>query len=489
MDKKLNKDIRNNEISNIMSKKLTRREALTRVAKIGIAVGAAAIVAGVGSYLYVTRAPPVEKKIVVPHPSGWESWAPGLRLIPKFEEETGIKVDLRLMPWGEFDRKQVMEAVSETGVYDVYTCYDAAAWAEARPHMMILDDYIKETFGSIKAFEDNLLSPDYKWSLMYEGHYIYVPIHANEQFLVYRRNLFEDPENKRKFKEEYGRELTVPKTLEELHEVALFFNNPPTLYGYTTNAGYPDWWITHVFHDSGGKYYDEDLKFVPAHDRTQRDLLRKVMEWLYDGLHKHKYINLDSLKALTGDVYDFFVAGNAAMAFGWFGDYWGREKPGLHAPTYRERLGPVDATLMPSIDGKHRGSGFGGVWVHGIPKGVKNPDWSWEYIKWAIGEEAQMACAGGQIPPFKDIAEKAAKTPLPFAPDKMLVDPAWLKAESLSHFYHKARGKLWPEAADAINFKFRELLKAYYAGEIDVDDVIDKYNEFWEGKKAELGIP
>jgi ABC-type glycerol-3-phosphate transport system substrate-binding protein len=473
----------------MMQRIVTRREAIGKMGKIAITAGVVAASAIAGYYAYSVSLPPVEKKIVVPHPSGWESWAPGLRLIPEFERDTGISVDLRLMPWGEFDRKQALEAVNETGAYDVYTSYDAGAWAEVRPHMIVLDDYIKKTYGSIEAFEANLLSPNYKWSLQYEGHYIYVPIHANEQFLVYREQLFNDPSNKEKFKKQFGRELTVPKTLDELHEVASFFNNPPTLYGFTINAGYPDWIITHVFHDSGGKYFDDELRFVPAHDRRMRDLLRKIMEFFYDGLYTYKYINLDSLKALTGDVYDFFVAGNAAMAFGWFGDYWGREKPGLHAPVYRERLGPIGAAMMPSIDGEHRGSGFGGVWVHGIPKGAKNPDWSWEYIKWAISEKVQMACAGGQIPPFKDIAEKAARTPLPFAPDKMLVDPAWMTAESLSHFYNIARGRMYPQATDAINFKFRELLKAYYAGQIDVDKVIDEFNEYWERRKEELGIP
>jgi len=430
-----------------------------------------------------------KKRIVLPHPSGWESWAPGLRLIPKFEKESGIKVDLRLMPWGEFDRRQVMDAISESGVFDVYTCYDAGSWAGALPHMMILDDYIKKTYGSLEAFEANLLSPDYKWSLMYQGHYVYVPMHTNEQFLVYRKALFEDPSNKAKFKQKFGRDLTVPKTLKELHEVASFFNNPPTLYGFTINAGYPDWVVTHLFYDSGGKYFDDDLRFVPAIDSAQRELLKAVMKWYYDGFHTYGYINLDSLKALTGDVYDFFIAGYAAMGFGWFGDYWGREKPGIHAPVYRERLGPVGAALMPSRDGIHRGSGFGGTWVHGIPKGVKNPDWSWEYIKWAIDKEAQLACAGGQVPPFKDIAEEATRTPLPFAPDTMVVDAAWMKAESLSHFFNIAKGKMYPQAADAINSKWRELLTAYFAMEIDADKAIDSFNEYWEAMKKELGIP
>ena len=195
------------------------------------------------------------------------------------------------------------------------------------------------------------------------------------------------------------------------------------------------------------------------------------------------------MKALTGGVYDFFVGGYAAMAFGWLGDYWGREKPGLHASVYRKKLGPVKAALMPNLDGIHRGSGFGGTWVHGIPKGVKHPDWSWEYIKWAISEEAQMTCAGGQVPPFRDIAEKASRTPLLFAPDTMLVDPVWMKAEALSHFYNIAKGKMYPQATDAINIKWRELLSAYFAQEITADKAIDKFNEYWEAKKKELGLP
>src|SRR5690606_11669300 len=49
--------------------------------------------------------------------------------------------------------------------------------------------------------------------------------------LYYQKSLYEDEENKRKFKDEYGYDLVPPDTWKEVSDQAKFFANPPSFYG------------------------------------------------------------------------------------------------------------------------------------------------------------------------------------------------------------------------------------------------------------------
>ena len=51
------------------------------------------------------------------------------------------------------------------------------------------------------------------------------PVDGDRHYLKYRKDVLDNPENQKKFKEKTGRDLAVPKTWEEYDEVASFFNN------------------------------------------------------------------------------------------------------------------------------------------------------------------------------------------------------------------------------------------------------------------------
>jgi len=65
-----------------------------------------------------------------------------------------------------------------------------------------------------------------------EGKTYCIPIFWNSHGLFYRKDLFEDPTEKANFKAKYGYELRVPRTFDELVDVAEFFTRPPNLYGF-----------------------------------------------------------------------------------------------------------------------------------------------------------------------------------------------------------------------------------------------------------------
>lgn len=67
-----------------------------------------------------------------------------------------------------------------------------------------------------------------------------LPFHDGPECLIYRTDLFESETEKANYLQQYGKTLEVPKTWEDFHQVARFFNRPTDqLYG-SIFACYPD---------------------------------------------------------------------------------------------------------------------------------------------------------------------------------------------------------------------------------------------------------
>ena len=418
----------------------------------------------------------------VPFPEGWGSWAPGIAMVHEFEEETGMKVDYHFLPWAENGSKQLLEITNKTGAYDLNTV-GAEEWPMFLPHLIGLNSRIEEHWGSLNAFMSDVF-PKLQEPLIYEGEHRGIPIHANTMFLAYRKDLFEDPKNQKRFEEQYGRELQPPKTFQELDEVATFFNDPPRLYGITAEQHK---WILFstlitLFYDAGFELLDKDLRPTMKYDDKARETMIEILKWHQDAYQKKKYINIDSLKFLDGEILDFFTSGNAAMALYIWMDFWGGV-PGYHAPEVRKRIGKVEAIPLPTIkpDGVHHG-GVGSWWIHGIPEDSKHPDAAWEYIKWAISEKVQLACAAGQFPPYKSICEKAIKLTMPHAPDVPLIPKdvfeVFTKAKNLYYCY--SANKMVIEVSMEPLTKAQDLFESCLLGMITPEKAIDEYTKTLE---------
>ena len=67
-----------------------------------------------------------------------------------------------------------------------------------------------------------------------------LPFHDGPECLIYRKDLFDSPEEQARFQQQHGRPLRVPETWEDFQTVARFFQRPAdNLYGFVA-AGFPD---------------------------------------------------------------------------------------------------------------------------------------------------------------------------------------------------------------------------------------------------------
>jgi len=92
-----------------------------------------------------------------------------------------------------------------------------------------------------------------------------VPLEADAELLIYRTDLFNDPNEKAAFKKKYGYELTVPDTWHHLRDAAEFFTRPSeNLYGYISKFGIPydviTWDFNQVLWSWGGAFWDRATK-------------------------------------------------------------------------------------------------------------------------------------------------------------------------------------------------------------------------------------
>ena len=67
-----------------------------------------------------------------------------------------------------------------------------------------------------------------------------LPYHDGPECLIYRKDLFDNPEERDRFARQYGETLTVPQTWEQFRRVASHFNCPGKSLFRLVLAAYPD---------------------------------------------------------------------------------------------------------------------------------------------------------------------------------------------------------------------------------------------------------
>lgn len=344
--------------------------------------------------------------INVPTQKGWASFAPAVELTGKFEEMTGIKVQYDMIPGPEIPSKQLLALSQNAGTYDIVTQH-AGTFGSFFRFLHPLDDRIKEAWGSVEKFEDWVF-PAQKGVRNTDGMHYWMPFHANAQIGYYRKELFENPEEQAAFKAKYGYDLAPPTTIAQVRDVAEFFTRPDkNLWGLTANWGGGQGFVAFIgyYSDAGFDLLDENCR--PTMKTPEgRAAAVEILKFMQDSIHNDKFVNPDSANFQTGQVSDFFLSGASAMAYGWLSDYWNF----MQVADNIKQVGPVGSFRFPSFSGKPSG-GYSSWWVMGIPKDAKNPEASWEYIKWLLNESPQTEMAAGQLPPIKELAYRTAVNP------------------------------------------------------------------------------
>ncbi|EXX91176.1 hypothetical protein CH50_13985 [Paenibacillus darwinianus] len=262
-----------------------------------------------------------------------------LDAVKKYETEFGIKVSVDTFPYNNLQEKVFSELAQKSDYYDLMAIdtpwvpqliqhlepLSSYMSATKNPDLLALDDYIAKVFLDTSVFKldapneqppaMNTISLDAITGAGFEA--VGLPIQSNALTVSYRKDLFEDPANQAAFKEQFGRELAVPNTLDEYLDVAKFFTRDTDndgkidMYGTTLmakkhEAGFVD--FKSFLSDFGGSIFDANMK--PMFNNEQGV---KALELYGSWINEYKVTPPGTTTYTWDEVATVFGSGQVAM--------------------------------------------------------------------------------------------------------------------------------------------------------------------------------
>jgi multiple sugar transport system substrate-binding protein len=163
----------------------------------------------------------------------WAEWDPANYLQELVNEYPDAQITVETTPWADFQTKAFLEFTAQGDSYDMVV--GDSQWLGAGSiggHYVELTDFVREhNLTEVMAPATMTYFSEYPKG---SGRYWAVPLEGDAMGWAYRKDWFEDPAEKEAFKANYGYELVVPKTWQELRDIAEFFQRPdanPPRYG------------------------------------------------------------------------------------------------------------------------------------------------------------------------------------------------------------------------------------------------------------------
>ena len=310
--------------------------------------------------------------------------------IAKFEAQTGIQVDIIYLDnHFELDKKLKKDFESGSVDYDVISDH-SSFYSQYTDYLEPLNEYF--TSDDLSDFIPRLLN-----SVKKNGNLYLIPRHADISSLIYRTDLFSDPQNQTKFKEQYGRNLTVPQSWDEFEQTAAFFGQMDGLYG-TAFAGKEEA-LTGRFNEilvaNGGEFISDSS--IAAFNSPEG--IKTVQ--MFQNLYESGSMPPDMFDDLWDDVAKRFSSGEIAMYLDWYSYH-----PYLQDSDNSKVAGKFDIARSPTGDsGMH--SGWIGVHGFSVTKASRYKQEAAELIKFLTNEDnALLETKVGYLPARTSVWDK-----------------------------------------------------------------------------------
>jgi multiple sugar transport system substrate-binding protein len=338
-------------------------------------------------------------------------------LAQQFEAATGIKVDLELTSWDQMYDKGIKDMQAGTGIYDfvyieqdIIYSYLANHWLTDITQMMadnpdLVDpNFSFDNFTSfLNYFKDGTMNDDV----------FGIPMEAFVKPYLYRLDLFNDPDIKAAYLEQYGHELAPATTHEEYTQIAEFFtqwgkDHDMNLWGSTVQASTSHTasfyeLVESVFPTFGvynwGINMDNWKSSVADGGMLNSDKAKEALTWWTNLL---QYAPPESTQSTWDEVAATFAAGRAAQ-----GLVYGENAVWIaNDPDRSQVVGEVGVALPPLepgvMDDAKAGTGYIGYYdggAFGMPETAPNKEATLLWLQFISQEsvQADWAIAGSRI--------------------------------------------------------------------------------------------
>ncbi|MBC7282217.1 extracellular solute-binding protein [Hoeflea sp.] len=168
----------------------------------------------------------------------WAAWDPANALVEMskdFEAQSGHTMSFEFVPWPNFADRMLNELNSGGKLCDLLI--GDSQWiggAAENGQYVKLNDFFDAEGIKMEDFLPATVTGYAEWPKNTPNYYA-LPAYADVVGWTYRKDWFSRPELQAEFKEKYGRDLDVPKTLAELKDIGEFFQgreiDGKTIYG------------------------------------------------------------------------------------------------------------------------------------------------------------------------------------------------------------------------------------------------------------------
>ena len=306
----------------------------------------------------------------------------------EFCQETGCTLELEAeaLDLPELHQRLLSDEGLKNGDWDLALI--SADWLrEACENQCLLpldDIYPEQPLSSI--WSDSLLRAQF-----YNGKHYGIPFHDGPECLIYRKDLFEDPENCSKFLARYGYILEPPKNWDTFLDVAHFFQNKDKgLYG-TALAAFPDGhnavydFCIHVW-SRGGEFILPDGSIC-----FDSPKVLEALQYYRNLIQDKEALHPDSRQMESVALGMAFAKAELAMMINWFGfATFAASQPGSLVG------GKIGVTHVPHQIGVPPVAP-NSYWVYGVGTGSKQVTIAKEFIRFAtsIERDEQLTLQGG----------------------------------------------------------------------------------------------
>lgn len=310
-----------------------------------------------------------------------------------------LKLEMIVMDLHELYERTITNKGLENGDFDI--AHINTDW--------IYEGYLSNAFEVLNPYINSNKPADFPkgWSKSLLGlqrfgwEVVGLPFHDGPECFIYRKDLFESETEQANYLKQFGKALEVPKTWEDFHQVAQFFNRPAdNLYG-SIFACYPDGHNT-VFDfclqlwTRGGTLVDKagNIQINTKAAIDGLDFYRKIVN---DKSAVHpKSSEFESVAAGIA-----FSQGEAAMMINWFGFAAMCEVDANSKVT-----GKIAVDLLPAALGKESAS-LNVYWLYTIAKGSKNKNVAYDFLRFVtdVEQDKMLTLEGGigcRISTWKD---------------------------------------------------------------------------------------
>lgn len=352
-------------------------------------------------------------------------------MLPLFEAETGIDVQMDIIPYNGLRERTLTDLVSGSASFDVITMDIVwmGEWAEAG-FITQLDEYIERDGVDMDAFLPGALDGLAYW----DGDTYGMPIGAYHFLMHYRTDLLE----------EVG--MDTPTTFDDVMAFGEAVQDPASdQYGIAVPMvrGAPIVHYSLAYLSGAGGGVLNDAREPTMDSQVARDVYTYYEQFLDigpDGMPSYDWFS----------VSDAYQQGRVAML-----GAWNVVSPGFENPDESVVAGDTEYSVMPKLnDGDEAQVPFGG-WSLVINDDSRKKEAAWEFIKWITSEEVHLEYAqrGGTPVRFDTLENEELQAERPWY--EIVLE---IERNGLSDARYRPRIPEWVEIEETLGLNLNEAM-------------------------------